>query len=1340
MADPEDPQALQRQGEERDTRFDASADGGGGADDAPPQLPELDNEFDELTGDPNLYLSQGLPQLPDWLAARGVSKESQESLRDVDGGVFLPTTAWNREDFVAYLPAQVGELGALEDDAGIEQKAKPPARLENWYRLQERLLRDHFWEMKTKSGANKWDREVAFLGFLKEAGSNHLNAGGLEPKWLDADRRYLNVLPDAVRREGWLRNPPRKGGTASDVDQWPGGLIRRRRQHTGLPMSTALSKEGVSTASWWGPIFFAPKPLGGSHSTGEALLRLDVEVLSLTFRDHSNYTEEDRVARLLSDLYKAYTIKITEGKIDHLKHKIDAIKVALGEAAPDGETAKNYRKELREVREMVDQEHGEQKQRERQLREVWNKLKYLRKEVQKFNGAAIKMAWRSKKVDAAAEQAALDTEMDERVGELRAEYDARLGEFDSRIEKLEALKVDKEEKRTAAATGHDPAKEARYASAIKKLDSRLNQLRRSTPAVKGFDDEEQRSKLMERYEALHTRMPGEPWLVPVMMQDPIDDLKDTNEEERLRRARVKATSFHVKLELDGQELKHRSPSMAMPSTAESSIDFAHRFPIAVAAPPESVYLHVYETTDSLTAGKTHIAKVPIQIPGGGSLLPQKISQHSNVAFSGGEPFETYTTRMDANNKASREPAIHYVDGDLSVRVTWDTTAANSLINANAAAGESALKSLLPAGPVMDPNDPTGGITASHMPGIAGGHGFDPNNPLDLPVIGGLREVVMEEGTALDDPTDRNTFFRLDKDDNDVNLVQPNVAEEKRNTLLQLRDSGKSDPALRDMPFKAEDVSPDMMEGATDEDILDFKKGKKKKVLTAGELKKLELKKRAGTAMPSVRTREVTTEECVREEELPAFKLSFDWLFELLAPRNPLRPKLQDRKAQRGITEATIVVQVVSASNVPCRHDPSQPMPGPEEDGVCVPFIEVQFGRHEEGTRTQQGTNVQWNDVIELPYASTSGDLNAEKGEVKFNLFDRVIVRDDANKNVVSERHEKRWLASFNLPFQTIFRNKSINGTVPMSLPLMNLGYRIPEPQQAVNLSFYATLEPNILPPEMEEDERASAEDEVLTVFAKKWMQDIEKRDICKDRNIAVLAPSSSGESVFVTRYIWPQKPPPQCDNEETVARFVALLPFANDEDEDSGETVDIWYTTHEFLQTQAGDWEEHAILLCNYFLYQKKDAYVCLGTAMPDGDAAFVLTKENRTWYVWNPTTGKKFLQTDHDCPLKELGMVFNKDNVWANIQGVSSNICYDSLDFDDVKCWRPFFDENYSAGDLATCQKDDVGNTDITYYNPNMKTVWDDSKESADERKKFIQSMEKDVKGSKYKAIPTAT
>ena len=34
---------------------------------------------------------------------------------------------------------------------------------------------------------------------------------------------------------------------------------------------------------------------------------------------------------------------------------------------------------------------------------------------------------------------------------------------------------------------------------------------------------------------------------------------------------------------------------------------------------------------------------------------------------------------------------------------------------------------------------------------------------------------------------------------------------------------------------------------------------------------------------------------------------------------------------------------------------------------------------------------------------------------------------------------------------------------------------------------------------------------------------------------------------------------------------------------------------------QAGDEEEHAVLLCNYFLFMGKKAWVVLGSGIPEG-------------------------------------------------------------------------------------------------------------------------------------------
>ena len=52
------------------------------------------------------------------------------------------------------------------------------------------------------------------------------------------------------------------------------------------------------------------------------------------------------------------------------------------------------------------------------------------------------------------------------------------------------------------------------------------------------------------------------------------------------------------------------------------------------------------------------------------------------------------------------------------------------------------------------------------------------------------------------------------------------------------------------------------------------------------------------------------------------------------------------------------------------------------------------------------------------------------------------------------------------------------------------------------------------------------------------------------------------------------------------------------------QTVTCMYTSvllQQFLHMLAGDEEEHAILLCNYFLYCGWKAWVILGHAIPEG-------------------------------------------------------------------------------------------------------------------------------------------
>lgn len=85
---------------------------------------------------------------------------------------------------------------------------------------------------------------------------------------------------------------------------------------------------------------------------------------------------------------------------------------------------------------------------------------------------------------------------------------------------------------------------------------------------------------------------------------------------------------------------------------------------------------------------------------------------------------------------------------------------------------------------------------------------------------------------------------------------------------------------------------------------------------------------------------------------------------------------------------------------------------------------------------------------------------------------------------------------------------------------------------------------------------------------------------------------------------------------------------------------------------QAGDEEEHALLLCNFFLtLPGVKAWVVLGDAVPEGNTAYVLTHVQDDFFLWNPVTGADYDQHDPSCGLQNVGTVFDATNIWVNVQ-----------------------------------------------------------------------------------------
>lgn len=97
---------------------------------------------------------------------------------------------------------------------------------------------------------------------------------------------------------------------------------------------------------------------------------------------------------------------------------------------------------------------------------------------------------------------------------------------------------------------------------------------------------------------------------------------------------------------------------------------------------------------------------------------------------------------------------------------------------------------------------------------------------------------------------------------------------------------------------------------------------------------------------------------------------------------------------------------------------------------------------------------------------------------------------------------------------------------------------------------------------------------------------------------------------------------------------MSLIPIIEDNQSFSGSLPDLWCTSQEFLDLGAGDVEEHAILLCNFFNFIDQDqgrvdieSYVVLGLGYPEGRTAYVMRRDKKSGHVelWNPMRGEAY-------------------------------------------------------------------------------------------------------------------
>lgn len=178
------------------------------------------------------------------------------------------------------------------------------------------------------------------------------------------------------------------------------------------------------------------------------------------------------------------------------------------------------------------------------------------------------------------------------------------------------------------------------------------------------------------------------------------------------------------------------------------------------------------------------------------------------------------------------------------------------------------------------------------------------------------------------------------------------------------------------------------------------------------------------------------------------------------------------------------------------------------------------------------------------------------------------------------------------------------------------------------------------------------------INASKWQEELKQKH--RGRNIKSLTVDLNAKFVLVTRYLKPIKPPEELMHNlgateemmQRLARFVSLIPPIPDSVPLAG-ICEVWCECHQFFEMLMGNEQEHAILLCNYFLYLGKRAGIVLGAGIPEGSTAYVIIWEYTGLepQMWNASTGQMFSVRDSFIPLNSVGCIITPENV-SHIKG----------------------------------------------------------------------------------------